>query len=190
MEKTVMKKNGLIWIIAVILIIVAVYTTDNYNPKSSEKENTTNNSTQTPLDTASEKALDFTLKDLEGNTVSLSDYKGENVYVNFFATWCPPCKGEMPDIEKISQKYKDKDLVVLAVDLGEDRDTVKNFIAENNLSFKVLLDSDQTATELYQITSIPVSVFIDKKGNVVAKKVGAMTGGEMELYVKMLVNKK
>lgn len=190
-----MKKNLLIWGTALILLVVAVYITTNYNKKkdintSLGQAAATSDSKQSNVDTSGEKAIDFTLKDLDGKKVSLSDYKGKNVYLNFFATWCPPCRGEMPDIEKVYQKYKDKDFVVLAVDLGEDRNTVKSFIEKNKFNFKVLLDSDQTVGEQYSTTAIPVSIFIDKKGNIVAKKVGAMTSGEMELNVKMLIDKK
>lgn len=187
-------KNLLIWGTALILIITAVYITGNYNKNSANQKNTTDNITdnteqQTDIGNTGEKALNFTLKDLDGNTVSLMDYQGQNVYVNFFATWCPPCREEMPEIEKISQKYKDN-LVVLAVDIGEDNDTVKKFIQENNYSFKVLVDSEEAAAYMYQINSIPVSIFIDKEGNIVAKRVGALTMDEMESYVKMLLDKK
>ena len=190
-----MKKTILIWGTVLILLIVAIYTTTNYNKKkdvgtSSVQVTATSDSKQSSLDVLSEKAIDFTLKDLDGKTVSLSDYKGKNVYLNFFATWCPPCRGEMPDIQKVFKKYKDQDFVVLAVDLGEDRDTVKSFIEKNKYSFKVLLDSDQTVGQQYSTNAIPVSIFINKKGNIVAKKVGAMTSGEMELNVKMLIDKK
>lgn len=183
-----MKKNILIWGAAIILIAVAVYTMANYNTK---KENDISSNQVTPIvDASLEKAINFGLKDLDGNTVSLSDYIGKNVYLNFFATWCPPCRGEMPDIEKVYQKYKNQDFVVLAIDLGEDRDTVKSFIENNKYNFKVLLDSDQTVGQKYRTTSIPVSVFIDKKGNIAAKQVGAMTSEQMELKVKMLIDKK
>lgn len=197
-----MKKNILIWGITIVLILVAFLVTNSYTKNKTvmtvdastqasedlKQSSAGNNQLNTESDL--EKAIDFKLKDLDGNEVALSDFRGKNVYLNFFATWCPPCKAEMPDIEKMYQKYKDKDFVVLAVDLGEDMDTVKSFIEKNNFNFKVLLDSDQSVAEKYSISAIPVSVFIDKKGNVVAKKVGAMTGGEMELYVKMLVDKK
>jgi len=198
-----MKKNLLIWGSALVLIVSAFFVTNSYGknkivatgPSSqSEAAQRVNQSSAGNIaaSTASdpEKAIDFTLKDLNGNKVSLSDFKGKNVYLNFFATWCPPCKAEMPDIEKVYQKYKDKDFVVLAVDLGEDKDTVKSFIEKNKYNFKVVLDSNQSVAEKYDITAIPVSVFIDKTGNVIAKKVGAMSSGEMELYVKMLVDKK
>ena len=184
-----MKKNLLIWGIALVLVLIAVYTTGNFEGNTSVPQNTNNDSNQIDLNAGAEKAPDFTLKDLEGNTVSLSDYIGKNVYINFFATWCPPCRDEMPEIEKIYQKYKDEGIVVLAVDLGEDRDTVKSFIEENKYNFKVLLDSDQNVAEQYNITSIPVSVFIDKKGNIAAKQVGAMTIDQMESAVKLLTEK-
>lgn len=193
-----MKKNLLIWGSALVLLVTAFYVTNGY---SKNKTSTTgpnqsaavqdSKQAQSDLntesnDTAGEKAIDFTLVDLNGKKVSLSDFKGKNVYLNFFATWCPPCKQEMPDIEKVYQEYKDKDLVVLAVDLGEDRDTVKNFIDKNKYSFKVLLDSDQSVGEKYNISAIPVSYFIDRNGNVKAKRIGAMTKDEMKSYIGQL----
>ena len=190
-----MKKNLLIWGSALVFVLVAFLVTNNYGKNvttSSQSEaeqkitqsSTGNLGTNTKSDL--EKAIDFTLQDLNGNKVSLSDFRGKNVYLNFFTTWCPPCRTEMPDIEKVYQKYKDKDLVILAVDIGEDKDSVKSFIEENNFSFKVLLDSEQSIAEKYKITAIPVSVFIDKEGNVIAKKVGAMTESEMESYINQL----
>lgn len=132
------------------------------------------------------KAIDFKLKDLDGKTVSLSDFKGKNVYLNFWASWCPPCKAEMPDIEKLYQETKDSDLVIIAVNLGEDKETVKSFINENEYHFKVLLDPDQSVGRKYNINAIPDSYFIDKNGNINSLKVGAMTFDEMRDRVKQL----
>lgn len=192
-----MKKNFLIWGTALVLVVTAFFVTNSYGKNKtasggpSSQSEAAQNINQSPAgNTDLGKAIDFTLKDLNGNKVSLSGFKGKNVYLNFFATWCPPCRGEMPDIEKMYQKYKDKDFVFLAVDLGEDKDTVKSFIEKNKFSFNVVLDSDQSLGGKYNISAIPVSVFIDKKGNVAAKKVGAMTSSEMESYVKMLVDGK
>ena len=196
-----MKKNILIWGSALVLIVIAITVTSGYgknktianslnqNPTSQNEIQSTSNDNSSGRSTG-EKAIDFTLTDLDGKTVSLSDYRGKNVYLNFFATWCPPCRAEMPDIEKMYQKYKDKDFVVLAVDLGEDSDTVKSFIKENGYSFRVLLDSDQSVGQQYATTAIPVSVFIDKNGNVLAKRVGALREAEMEHYIKILIDKK
>ncbi len=92
----------------------------------------------------------------------------------------------MPDIEKIYQEYKDKDLVVLAVNVGEGQDTVKSFIDTHQLSFPVLLDSKTEAARIYKVSSIPVSIFINKEGIIAAKRVGLMTHEEMEAYVAEL----
>ncbi len=162
------------------MVIVAILVTTEYGKNKTAPQ--INESTM-----VNEKAIDFTLKDLDGNKISLSDFKGKNVYVNFFATWCPPCRAEMPDIEKMYQKYRDKDFVFLAVDLGEDRAAVKDFFESYGLNFNVVLDQEQTVAQNYNITSIPVSIFIDKQGNIAAKKVGILTGKEMELYIKMLL---
>jgi thiol-disulfide isomerase/thioredoxin len=136
--------------------------------------------------TSNNLAIDFTLLDFDGKNVSLKDFRGKNVLLNFWATWCPPCRGEMPDLEKIYQKYKGKDLVVLAVNLGENNDTVKSFIEKNNYEFKILLDTDQNIGNAYKITGIPTSYFIDKDGNIVNKMVGAMTLEQMEEYILAL----
>lgn len=133
-------------------------------------------------------APDFTLLDLNGNKVSLSDFRGKNVFLNFWATWCPPCKAEMPDIEKVYQKYKNDDLIVLTVNLGEDSSTVKKFIDKSNYHFMVLLDSKQAVAEQYNIASIPTSYFIDPEGKIAARRIGSMTEKQMEEYIGKLIN--
>lgn len=191
-----MKKNIIIWGTALILVILAIMVTKNYkdgknkvNPQDTNQAVQTNSSQNTTTDNASTegKLIDFTLTDLNGNKVSLADYKGKPVYLNFWATWCPPCRGEMPGIEKVYRAYKDKGLTVLAVDLGEDKGTVKDFIKQNNYSFTVLLDSDQSVAEKYNISAIPVSYFIDKEGNIAAKKIGALSEEDMKSYIESIL---
>jgi peroxiredoxin len=131
-------------------------------------------------------APDFTLTDLQGNNVTLSQYKGKNIYLNFWASWCGPCKDELPDIEKIHQEYKDKDLVVLTVNPGEEKEIVKKFIEDQKYTFPVLLDSKMDVARLYKTNDIPVSLFINKEGTIVFKKVGLMTGEEMKKAVDSL----
>ena len=183
-----MKKNLILWGTAVVLVLVALYVT-KYQSPSTQSISSQPVSNQAANTLTGQKALDFTLTDLDGKKVSLKDLKGKNVYINFWATWCPWCIKELPDIEKVYQEYKDKDLVVLAVDIGEDKATVKNFITRNSYNFKVLLDTDQSVAQAYGISSIPVSIFIDKDGNIASKRVGALSEEEMQSYVKQLTGK-
>ncbi|MBU3134032.1 TlpA family protein disulfide reductase [Clostridium gasigenes] len=194
-----MKKS--LFILAItILFGVSLYTVINYNKnKTINLGNSNNISLPVETDgnkidmensqtTTKENAIDFKLKDLNGKDVSLNDFKGKNVLLNFWATWCPPCKAEMPDIEKLYQENKNSDLVILAVNLGEDKQTVKSFIEKNKYNFDILLDSDQDVAIKYNIVSIPTSFFIDKEGNIVSKKIGAMTLEEMKSYINLLNN--
>lgn len=126
------------------------------------------------------------MKDLSGKELSLSDLKGKNVFLNFWATWCPPCKAEMPEIQKLYEETKDSNLVIVAVELGEPLSTVKSFIDENKYSFKVLLDSDQSVASKYNVASIPTSYFIDIDGNVISKSIGGLNIDQMRAYIKAL----
>lgn len=193
-------------VLALILLIVlagAFYEVKNFNNSTSNNQNVSNQNTFTSTPSTSStasnasspqinsntfklKAIDFNLKDLNGKEISLSDLKGKKVFLNFWASWCPPCRAEMPDIEKLYAETKDSDLVILAVNLGEDKNTVKSFIDKNNYKFKVLLDSDQNVAAKYNITSIPTSFFIDKEGTIVEKRIGAMTYEEMKNYVNTI----
>lgn len=136
--------------------------------------------------TESQVAPPFTLTDLEGKTVSLADYRGKNVYLNFWASWCPPCRAEMPDMERIYQELKDQDFVVLAVNVREDPTTVQQFITTNAFTFPVLLDGKGTVVSSYKVSAIPVSVFINKEGVIVSKQVGTMTYNQMKAKIATL----
>ncbi len=125
-------------------------------------------------------APDFALKDLDGNTVRLSDLRGKVVFINFWATWCPPCRAEMPEIEALHQEYKDKGVLVLGVDIAESENTVRQYIQQGGFSWTIVLDSTGEVARDYQIAAIPTSFFLDKEGIIRAVKVGAMTKREME----------
>ncbi len=125
-------------------------------------------------------APDFTLADLDGNQVSLSDLRGKTVFINFWATWCGPCRVEMPEIEAIHQQYKDKDVVVLGVDILETEGEVRQFVVEGGYNWTFVMDTTGEVTNSYQVVAIPTSFFIDKEGIIRAVSVGAMTKGAME----------
>jgi thiol-disulfide isomerase/thioredoxin len=168
-------------------LIIADEEKSNINNKPSESD-VSNKASSTNKNAISDKnpALDFKLKDLNGKEVALSDYKGKKVFLNFWASWCPPCKAEMPDIEKLYEETKDSDLVILAVNVGESKSEVASFLNDNSYSFPVLLDSDQNIYNQYNIKGIPTSFFIDKDGNIVSSKEGAMSLDEMKSYISKL----
>jgi peroxiredoxin len=127
-----------------------------------------------------EIAPDFTLLDLDGNEVGLSEFRGEVVFVNFWATWCPPCRAEMPDIESLYQEYKDKGVVVIGIDIGESEATVRQFVQQGGYSWTFVLDSTGAVAANYNIRAIPTSFFIDREGVIQAVNIGAMTKQGME----------
>lgn len=204
-----MKRNIIIWITAIVLVIVAVYTTKNYNTTSDivtippAQEQQSESSTSTPSPTQTENGTqpidqqkpaktnlmedyDFELEDLNGNKVALSDFKGKKVFLNFWATWCPPCKAEMPDIEKLYQETKNTELVILAINVGEDKKTVQDFIKDKGYNFPVLLDVKGEISQMYQVTGIPTSYFIDTEGYLDDGATGAISLESMKEFVNNL----
>ena len=123
-----------------------------------------------PAQTDTIAAPVFSVQDVDGDTVSLSDFKGKPVVVNFWASWCPPCKGEMPAFEEMYQKYSEQGVVFMMVNLTdgsrETVDTAKAFLEEEGYTFPAYFDVDYSAAYAYGISSIPVSVFVDKNGNI------------------------
>ena len=117
-------------------------------------------------------APDFALKDIDGNTVRLEDLKGKVVLLNFWATWCPSCRFEMPSMEALHKELSSQGLVVLAVALRESAEDVRSFYNEHRLSFFALLDHDAEVSELYEIWSLPTTFVINRNGYVLGKVIG------------------
>jgi peroxiredoxin len=119
-------------------------------------------------------AKDFTLKDINGKRHRLSDYRGKVVLVNFWATWCPPCRREIPAMQRLWDKLKSEDFVMLAVDMAEDEETVFGFTFATGveITFPVLLDTDGAVTESWPVIGMPTSFIIDRKGRTVYRAVG------------------
>lgn len=132
-------------------------------------------------------APDFTLKTLEGKTVKLSDYRGKTVYLNFWTSWCPACKDEIPEIEKFYERNKDR-VQILAVNITyDDRlSDIKEILAKNSAQFPVLLDQDSkhSVTDLYGVYGIPASFSIDKNGVIRDHHIGGMTLNSLEESMK------
>lgn len=119
-------------------------------------------------------AKNFSLQDLDGKTHTLSDYRGKVVLINFWATWCPPCRREMPSLERLHQKLKGEAFVILAADQQEDYDTVFAFTGQLDPqpTFPILLDSKTAVSRAWKVQGLPSSFLVDKRGQVVYRAVG------------------
>lgn len=135
-----------------------------------------------------ETAPDFVLTTLDGETVQLSDYRGKKVILNLWATWCPPCRAEMPDMQKYyDEQAQDENVEILAVNLTtEDRgmDKINAFVEEFALTFPIPMDVDGDVGDVYQAATIPTSYMIDTEGRVQNKIVGPMNEEMMEDFIE------
>lgn len=135
------------------------------------------------------KAQNFKLTDLQGNTVSLSDYKGKVVVLNFWASWCPPCKAEMPEFNDMDKEFKKSgEAVLLAVNMTDGRretkKKVEKFIAEQKYGMKILLDTEGKAADIFGIRYLPTTYVIDGDGIVTGQLVGGTTKAAVMKLVK------
>ena len=125
-----------------------------------------------------QQAPDFTLLDVNGNTVKLSDFKGKAVFIDFWASWCPPCRDSIPAIKNIHKQFaSNPNAVILGINLNEKPSTVINFMKNNAIMYQVLL-GDRKVAELYGVNSIPSFFIVDKNGNIVKQYRGY--GNSME----------
>lgn len=137
-------------------------------------------------------APDVTLRALSGETVTLSKLRGKVVVLNFWATWCPPCKAEMPSMDKLNTQLKGSNFVMLAVNADEDgREAVAAFVKQNPHSFQVLLDEGARAQQLYGVYRFPETFIIGKDGVITDRVIGAIDWASADAvkYLKSLINK-
>jgi DsbE subfamily thiol:disulfide oxidoreductase len=116
----------------------------------------------------------FALTDLNKNTVSLGDYKGKKVILNFWATWCPPCVNEMPLLQEVYNNRKGEGIEVIGINYNEDYERVKKFISEKGVAFTILIDSDLKVSMDYGVIGLPVTFFIDRDGIIKEKFKGEL----------------
>jgi cytochrome c biogenesis protein CcmG/thiol:disulfide interchange protein DsbE len=136
----------------------------------------------TPLQLG-QPAPDFTFPDLDGKEISLSEFRGKVVLVNIWATWCPPCRDEMPSMQKLYEKFKGRDFEILAVSIDADgREAVAPFIQQMNLTFPALLDPNEKIRSLYAITGVPESFIIDKNGILVDRVIGPLDWASQRVF--------
>lgn len=177
------------------------YSTGKDATNSNSEENDKSNGTASSNKSEENKtpAIDFELKDQYGKTHKLSDYKGKVVFLNFWATWCPPCKMEMPDIQKIYEKYEKQgeksEVVVLSVAAPntqdeKDIDGIKAFLEENGYTYPVLMDDGGYTFGAYRISSLPTTFMIDKEGNVFGYVQGGLTQEAMESIIEQTITGK
>jgi len=121
------------------------------------------------------QSANFTLTDLQGKTWTLKDLKGKIVLVNFWATWCPPCRKEMPDLDALYQRFRDRGFVILAISEDEETAKVAPYIAEHKISYPILLDPGAKVNDLFQVEGIPKSFVYNREGALVAQSIDMRT---------------
>ncbi len=172
------------WIIlAVILVLVIGGATMLYNNLSDDYES--NNSS----DEQKVPAPDFTVLDYEGNEVSISDYKGKPVILNFWATWCHYCKVEMPDFDKAYEKYPEVQFMMVNATDGvqETMESAKKYVEDEGYNFDVFFDTELEAVNNYYVSGFPATFFIDADGNVVAQANGMIDYETLDKWIKITI---
>ena len=138
--------------------------------------------TKLETDDAVRQKADFTLNDLQGKPWHLQDLRGKVVLVNFWATWCPPCRKEMPDLDALYNRFKDRGFVVVAIS-DEEATKVAPFIEERKIDYPILLDPGRKVNDLFQVEGIPKSFVYDRSGKMVAQSIDMRTRNQ---FLEML----
>ena len=135
-------------------------------------------------------APDFELFDLDGKPYRLSDFRGHVVIINFWATWCPPCRAEMPSMQRAWEQIEDEGIQMLGINVGEDEDTVFQFSADYPVEFPLLLDRDSSVIAAWPVLGLPTNFVIDPRGRIVYRAIGSREWDDPDLLeqVRALAN--
>jgi cytochrome c-type biogenesis protein len=134
-----------------------------------------------PVPSSPVPPVDFSLPLTDGGRIRLSDLDGTVIFLNFWATWCPPCRAEMPSMEALYGRYRERGLEIIAVSVGETREKAAAFMEEYGLSFPAALDGDQQVSMRYNIQALPTTFIITRKGQVVSRVIGSMDWNSVRL---------
>lgn len=181
------KRSTIIIILLIVICIVFAYFYLSYREEKIQREREVEHERLYPSlgiqrVEPPEEAEDFTLKTLKGGTMSLKDYRGRLIFLNFWATWCGPCRAEMPSMQRLWEEFKEEDFVILAINIQEESKLVSSFMNERGLSFPVLLDEKGKVARSYGIRGIPTTFFLNPEGQIIGKAVGARDWASKESF--------
>lgn len=193
MNSSMKKAIGAILVIALVVIAVGTFIHKQLKPNENALDNDIpvyEVKEDSPQSVGlGEPAPDFTLKTLDGKTMTLSELKGKKVVLNFWATWCPPCKEEMPFFQQYYEKYADEDnveIVAVNITLKDKLDQVKSFVESYHLTFPILLMEEEDLMETYRIYTIPSTFMINTKGEIEKQILGPLDVDTLRDYVTNL----
>lgn len=126
----------------------------------------TRGSPLSPVPRIGSRMLNFALPTATGDSIATTQFAGQVLVINFWATWCQPCRAEMPTLQSIYDKYRERGLALLGVNYGEGSDTVVSYVREIGVSFPIVLDRDMTVGQLYRVQGLPTTIFVDRQGTV------------------------
>jgi len=132
----------------------------------------------------------FSLKDINGKSYDLTEYRGRVVIVNFWTTWCPPCRFELPSMERAYQKFKQQGIEILAINVGEDADTIFTFTVDYPVTFPLLMDLDSQVINNYPVIGLPTTYIIDTEGRLVYRAIGTREWDDPAVMQAVLALKK